>query len=149
MFCVSFASGRSREQPLEAVGAAPVELAHVQRAPAADEDAARIEVVGAEVDERADRPLLADDRGDQRLVDTVLKRDDEPVGREPAARSRASAASVCCAFTASSTVPSSAGSSSGSTARACTVNSSTGPSSVRPFALIAATWSASASQNRT
>ena len=50
------------EQPLEPVAAAPVELADVERATSADEDAARLEVVGAEVDERADGALLADER---------------------------------------------------------------------------------------
>ncbi len=83
MFCVSFASGRSRSSRSRRSVRRPSSSPTYERAPAADEDAARIEVVGAEVDERADRPLLADDRGDQRLVDTVLKRDDEPVGREP------------------------------------------------------------------
>ena len=75
--------GQVVEQPLEAVAAAAVELADVERAAAAEEDPARLEVVGAEVDERADGALLADDRGDQRLVDAVLQRDDEAVAGEP------------------------------------------------------------------
>ena len=83
MLAVSFASGQVVEQPLEAVAAAAVELADVEGAAAAEEDPARLEVVGAEVDERADGALLADDRGDQRLVDAVLQRDDEAVAGEP------------------------------------------------------------------
>ena len=47
-------------EPCDALAFAAVELADVERALAADEDPARREVVGAEVHERADRPLLAD-----------------------------------------------------------------------------------------
>ena len=54
----------------------PVELAHHDRAAAAVVDDARLEVVGAEVDERADRALLAGDLGDGQLVQAVLRRDD-------------------------------------------------------------------------
>ena len=74
---------------------APVELADVRARP---RPPTKIrpgrEVVGAEVDERADRPLLAHGRGDQRLVDAVLQRDDEAVGREPR-RDRVPAPSRC------------------------------------------------------
>ena len=83
MFAVSFASGRSRTQLVEPPARAAVELADVERAAAADEDPARLEVVGAEVHERAYRPLGPDPAGDLRLVDPVLERDDEAVGREP------------------------------------------------------------------
>ena len=76
------------KQLLEPVGAAPVELADVEGAAAAEEDAARLQVVGAEVDERPDRALRAEERGDQRLVDAVLQRDDEAV-RGEARRDRA------------------------------------------------------------
>ena len=69
-------------EPRDPLALAAVELADVERALAADEDAARRQVVRAEVHERADRPLLADPRGDHRLVDAVLERDDEAVRRE-------------------------------------------------------------------
>ena len=44
-------------------------------AAAAVEDHAGLEVVGAEVDERADGARLADDVGDGQLVEPVLRRD--------------------------------------------------------------------------
>ena len=60
MFAVSFASGQVAHELLEPLAAAAVELADVERAAAADEDPARLEVVGAEVHERAHRPLGPD-----------------------------------------------------------------------------------------
>ena len=117
MLAVSFASGRSASSRSTRSLAPAVELADVERAAAADEDPARRQVVGAEVDERADGALLADDRGDQRLVDAVLQRDDEAVRREPRRDRRRARPPVCCDLTASSTAPRSSGSSSGETAR--------------------------------
>ena len=58
---------------------AAVELADVERTLAADEDAARREIVGPEVHEGADGPFLADPARDHGLVDAVLEGDDEAV----------------------------------------------------------------------
>ncbi len=72
-------------------GRAPaVELADHDRAAAAVHDDPRALVVGAEVDEAADRPLGPDDAGDDPLVEPVLDRDDRTLwcemGRERAGR---------------------------------------------------------------
>ncbi len=137
------------QQLLEPLAAAAVELADVERAAAADEDPARLEVVGAEVHERADRALRADAAGDLRLVDPVLQRDDEAVGREPRRDRRERGVRVLRLDREQHRLQP-----VGQLVRATrpapsTVNVSTGPSIASPFALIAATWSASASQKST
>jgi hypothetical protein len=74
--------GQVLQEALEPRAAPPVELSDVERAAAAEEDPSWLEVVRAEVDERAHRAVAADDRRDQRLVDPVLERDDEAIGSE-------------------------------------------------------------------
>ena len=74
--------GEVADEARDALALAAVELADVERAPAADKDAARREVVRPEVDEGADCPPLADARRDRGLVDAVLQREDEAVTRE-------------------------------------------------------------------
>ena len=58
---------------------AAVELADHHRAVAAIVHDARLQIVGAEIDEAADRALLADDIGDDQLVQPVLRRDHDAV----------------------------------------------------------------------
>ena len=70
-------------QRLHARAAAPVQLAHHERAPAGVVDAPGREVVRAEVHERADGPRLAHGLGDQRLVEPVLQRDHAAVAGQP------------------------------------------------------------------
>ena len=106
------------------------------------------DVVRAEVDERADRPVLADARGDRRLVDPFCSDTTNPSDASRGAIA-SSAAAVCCAFTASRTAFELSGSPSRHDGRRGTLNSSTGPSIASPRAFIAATCSASASQSRT
>ena len=65
--------GEVGEQTVDARARPSVELADVERTAAADEDPPGRQVVGAEVHERADGALLADDRRDQRLVHAVLQ----------------------------------------------------------------------------
>src|SRR5439155_829398 len=55
-------------------------LADHDRAAAAIEDGAGLQIVGAEVHERPDGPRLADDLGDGQLVEPVLRRDHAPGG---------------------------------------------------------------------
>src|SRR5205823_73559 len=65
--------GQLAQQTREPLGTTTVELTDIERAPAAEEDAAGRDPVGAEVDERADRSLPADGGRYQRLVDPVLE----------------------------------------------------------------------------
>ena len=81
-FSETSATSRSRTSRSTRSLAPAVELAHAKRPPPAEEDATGAEVVGAEVDERADGPLGPHRGGDDRLVQAVLERDDEPVRSE-------------------------------------------------------------------
>ena len=87
-----------------------VQLADEERGPVAAQDAARPHHVGAEVHERAHHPLAADRRGDHVLVEPVLERDDEAVGRRAAGPPSPSPSAVWCDLTASSTASSPPGS---------------------------------------
>ena len=61
---------------------AAVDLADHHGAVAGVVNHARLQVVGAEVDERADRALGADDLGDRELVEAVLRRHHVAAGGE-------------------------------------------------------------------
>ena len=69
-------------------GDASVDLADDHRAAAAVVNHPRLEVVGAEVDERADRARGADDLRDGELVEPVLRRHDAAAGGRGAAAAR-------------------------------------------------------------
>ena len=117
---------------LEPPARAAVELADIERAAAADEDPARLEVVGAEVHERAHRPLWPDPAGDLRLVDPVLERDDEAVGREPRRDRRERGVRVLRLDREQHGVQLAGELARATRPRAATVNVSTGPSIVEP-----------------
>ena len=67
---------------LDARRTAAVELAHDHGTPTTVQDDARAVVVGAEIDEAADRARRPDDLGDHPLVQPVLGRDHYAVRRE-------------------------------------------------------------------
>ena len=76
--CVSEVADEARH----ALALAAVQLAHIQRALAPDEDATGRNVVGAEVDEGTHGPVVADACRDRRLVHAVLERNDEALRGE-------------------------------------------------------------------
>ena len=64
---------------LDPRGRSAIDLADDDGAAAAEMDNARLDIVGAEIDEAADRPLVADDPGDDELIEAVLGGNDVAV----------------------------------------------------------------------
>ena len=82
MFAVWRASAMSATSARTRGVSAPSSSPIMNVGPVAAQDPPGRDDVGAEVHERADHALAPDRRGDRVLVEAVLERDDEPVGRE-------------------------------------------------------------------